>query len=233
MTPGMPRRITAGTAGLVFHVINRGVRRLRLFEHDGDYRAWLDAFAEAQARVPVEVFAYCLMPNHFHLVLRPREDGHLAEFMRLGTVTHSMRWHRYRGSGGTGAVYQGRYRAFPVQSNEYFFNACRYVEGNALRASLVTRAEDWPWSSLGARRRNCHILALCEWPNLPPSDWISLVNDLARPSDWDGIRRSVAKSIPFGEPNWSETAAGSLGLTKGFRSPGRPRKMRPGLISNQ
>ncbi len=220
-----------GTAGLVFHVINRGVRRLRLFDRDGDYRAWLNCFAEAQDRVPVDVFAYCLMPNHFHLIVRPAEDGHLAEFMRLGTVTHSKRWHQYRGSAGTGAVYQGRYAAFPIQTNRYFLNACRYVEGNALRAALVARAEDWKWSSLGARCRNRHILDLSEWPILPPEDWLDIVNQQVAQSETASLRRSVARSVPLGEFDWSQSTATQLGLSKGFRVPGRPKKTTPGVVS--
>jgi putative transposase len=227
----MPRRITVGTAGLVFHVVNRGVRRLRLFDHDGDYRAWLQAFAEAQARVAVDVFAYCLMPNHFHLVLRPSEDGQLSEFMRLGTVTHSMRWHAYRGTGGTGAVYQGRFRAFPVQTNSYFYNVCRYVEANPVRAALAKRAEEWNWSSLAARNRGRQVFALAEWPLQRPADWAAMVNEIPSASDLTAIRRSVIKSMPFGEPNWARASADSLGLTKSFRSPGREK--RPGLISEK
>ncbi len=219
----MPRRTTTGTAGIVFHVINRGVRRLGLFDQAGDYRAWLTAFAEAQRRVPIDIFAYCLMPNHFHLVVRPREDGHLAEFMRLGTVTHSMRWHRYRGSAGTGAVYQGRYRAFPVQTNRYFFSVCRYVEANALRASLVEHAEDWPWSSLAARCRNRHLLQLSEWPILQPSDWIQQVNSSGAKAELDAVRRCIIKRIPLGDDDWSRATAVPLGLTRGFRRSGRPR----------
>jgi putative transposase len=218
----------SGTAGLTFHVINRGVRKLGLFEHAGDYRSWLKAFAEAQERVPVDVFAYCLMPNHFHLVLRPKVDGHLAEFMRLGTVTHSMRWHQYRASAGTGAVYQGRYKAFPVQSNQYFYNVCRYVEANALRGSLVSRAEDWAWCSLSARCRKCNDLRLCEWPILQPADWLDLVNQLPPRDELDRIRRSVRKNVPLGDSDWSRAAAEPLGLSKGFRERGRPRKKETG-----
>lgn len=202
-----------------------------LFERDGDYRVWLDAFAEAHDRVTVDIFAYCLMPNHFHLVVRPREDGHLAEFMRLGTLTHSMRWHRHRGSGGTGAVYQGRYRAFPVQTERYFFNLCRYVEGNALRASLVQFAEDWPWSSLSARCKNRHPLRLSEWPILQPSDWIAQVNERSTQSEFDDIRRSIAKGVPLGDDDWSRAAAVPLGLSSKFRRGGRPKKTGSGLVS--
>ncbi len=227
----MPIRCQTGTGGVTFHVINRGVRRLTLFQHDGDYLAWLRAFAEAQRRVPIDIFAYCLMPNHFHMVLRPREDGHLAEFMRLGTVTHSKRWHESRGSKGTGAVYQGRYRAFPIGSDRYFFNACRYVEANPLRAALVPRAEDWTWSSLSIRRKNCNALTLAEWPILQPGGWVNLVNESCRDSELEALRRSVRRSAPFGPDEWAKATATALGLERAFRAPGRPKKTTSGVVS--
>jgi putative transposase len=197
-----------------------------LFDEDADYRAWLGAFAEAHERFPVDVFAYCLMPNHFHLVLRPKEDGQLARFMRLGTLTHSMRWHRHRNNKGTGAVYQGRYRAFPVQTDRHFYTLCRYVEANALRARLVRRAEDWRWSSLAARVKNCNLLTLSEWPILQPSDWVSLVNYAESGGEFDAVRRSVVKSVPLGDDDWSKATAGPLGLSRHFSPPGPKRKPR-------
>jgi len=199
------------------------VRRLALFEHDSDYELWLQAFAEAHDRFPVDVFAFCLMPNHFHLVLRPNEDGQLSEFMRLGTVTHSVRWHWQHGSLGGGCVYQGRYRAFPIQTNSYFLNACSYVEANALRASLITRAEDWAWSSLAARCRNRHILPLSEWPILPPPDWVELVNQRHSDNVLNAIRRSLAHNRPLGESDWSQAVSIALALPNG-RPVGRPKK---------
>lgn len=214
-----------GTAGFVFHVMNRGARRLELFQHHGEYEMFLHAFAEAHARVPVDLFAYCLMPNHFHFVLRPLEDGQLAEFMRLGTVTHSVRWHRRRGSQGSGCVYQGRYRAIPIQTNRYFLNACLYVEGNALRSSLVKRAEDWPWSSLNARVRNCHILPLQQWPILPPDNWIGMVNERHSDAESRAIRRSLVLGRPLGEFGWSQLVAQRLALSTG-RSAGRPKRVK-------
>ena len=227
----MPLRCQTGTGGVTFHVINRGVRRLTLFQHDGDYLAWLRAFGEAQRRVPIDLFAYCLMPNHFHMVLRPRDDGDLAEFMRLGTVTHSKRWHECRGSKGTGAVYQGRYRAFPIGSDRYFLNACRYVEANPLRASLVPRAEDWKWSSLSIRRKNFHLLTLAEWPILQPAGWVNLVNAACSQADLDALRRSVRRSAPFGPDDWAHATATALGLQQAFRAPGRPKKTTSGVVS--
>jgi len=218
----MPRRQRRGTGGIVFHVINRSARRARLFDDDSDYRALLECFAEAHRRVRVGVFAYCLMPNHFHLIVRPDEDGQLSEFMRLGTGSHSVRWHWKRGTQGGGCVYQGRYRAFPIQANRYFLNACGYVEANALRASMVRRAEDWAWSSLWASTRNCHILPLSEWPILQPSDWIERVNQRHSDDDLNAIHRSLSHNHPLGEPDWAKAVAASLGLST--RPPGRPKR---------
>jgi len=222
----MPIRRQKGTAGLVFHVINRGVRRLRLFDQDSDYRAWLRAFSEAQDRVPIDVFAYCLMPNHFHMVLRPNRDGDLAEFMRLGTVAHSKRWHEFHGTKGQGAVYQGRYRSFVVGTERYFLNACRYVEANARRGSLVPRAEDWDWSSLAARVNNCQLLRLATWPILQPSDWLDRVNREPTDTELDAIRLSVRRSRPFGPHVWAVRTAARLGTSQALRDQGRPRTHR-------
>lgn len=215
----------ARTGGFIFHVMNRGARRLELFQHADEFRVFLQSFAEAYDRVPVDVFAYCLMPNHFHFILRPSEDGQLAEFMRLGTVSHSVRWHWMRGSQGGGCVYQGRYRSFPIQTDRYFLNACSYVEANALRSSLVARAEEWEWSSLSARRKKCNILPLCEWPILPPDNWTELVNQRHSGHELTALRRSLLRSIPLGDPGWTESVSKLLCLPNG-RLAGRPRKKR-------
>jgi len=211
--------------------MNRGVRRLTLFQHDGDYLAWLRAFSEAQKRVPVDIFAYCVMPNHFHMVLRPFRDGDLAEFMKLGAGTHSKRWHEARGSRGTGAVYQGRYRAFAVATDKYFLNVCRYVEANPRRASLVGRAEDWGWSSLAIRRKNFNLLRLAEWPILQPAGWVNWVNDPHSQAELEALHRSVRRGVPFGPEDWAKASAIALGLEKSFRNPGRPRKTTSGIVS--
>ena len=106
------------------------------------------------------------MPNHWHLLLWPRTDGELSEVMRWITVTHTQRWHAHRHSSGTGPVYQGRFKSFPVQTDEHFLTVARYVERNALRAKLVERAENWKWSSICriARRDAKHADFLSPWP---------------------------------------------------------------------
>jgi putative transposase len=158
-------------------------------------------------RIPLKLFAYCVMPNHFHLVAQPQQTAEISQFMQLVTAMHSRRWHRSRGSSGTGCVYQGRYRAVVIKRDEQFLTVCRYVEQNALRARLVERAEDWPWSSLFQRCRNCHSVPLQPWPILQPLDWLDFVNQPESAADIRAIRWPIGPR-PGGRP--PKTARGSF-----------------------
>jgi putative transposase len=89
------------------------------------------------------------MPNHWHLVVWPERDGDLSEFMRWLTLTHTQRWHAKHHTQGTGPLYQGRFKGFPVANDEHCLRVLRYVEGNPLRAGLARSARRWRWSSLG------------------------------------------------------------------------------------
>ncbi len=216
----MPRRVQAGSGGLTFRVMNRGVRRMCLFGDPHDYSTFVRCVAEGLAKVDVDLFAFCIMPNHFHLVVRPARDSDLTEFMGLMTMRHSKRWHRRRGSKGGGAVYQGRFRAFPIETEQYFYAACRYVEANALRAQLVPRAEDWPWSSLYQRVKNCETLPLKDWPILQPADWTEIVNAVQKNNEIRQLRRSAQSNMPFGDSEWARRTAALLGTESSLRKPG-------------
>ena len=133
---------------MVFHVLNRGNDRRTIFENRGDYRAFLRLIGEIQQVVSMRLLAYCLMPNHWHLLLWPERDGDLGTFMHRLTITHVRRWQLRHQTVGYGHLYQGPYKSFPVQDDSHFYAACRYVERNALRANLVLRAQDWQWGSL-------------------------------------------------------------------------------------
>ncbi len=211
----MPSRKRIGTAGMVLHVVNRAVRRAALFEEADDYQAFMATLVEAHSRHPVRLLAYCVMPNHFHLVLWPTHEGQLSRFMQWLTATHSKRWHGHRGTHGTGSVYQGRFKAFAVQSDDHFLTVCRYVERNPLRAGLVARARLWPWSSFSQRSRNCDEPQLHVWPLLPPQDWEALLD---RPEDPLGVHRLRAcllRGRPFGHPEW----VSSMGTSEVIRGP--------------
>lgn len=205
--------------------MNRGVRRLRLFDTDSDYDAFLQVVEDGRGRSGVRILAYCVMPNHFHLVVWPTEDGQLPEFMRWFQGTHSKRWHRHRRSAGTGAVYQGRYRASPVQTETHLLAVCRYVERNPLRAGLVSRAEDWPWSSLVARCRNGKQLLLDSWPIPRPEDWLGHVNEVEANADLDAIRRATSRGASLGRAEWADATDVRLCL-RGGRPRGRPPRVR-------
>ena len=144
----MGRPLRAAEAGYVYHVLNRANARMTIFEKDEDDEAFERVLAEAVERTKTRLLAYCLMPNHWHLMVWPQADGELSAFVGWLTLTHTQRWHAHRHSAGTGHVYQGRFKSFPVQEDEHFYTVCRYVERNALRANLVSQAEQWRWSSL-------------------------------------------------------------------------------------
>ena len=117
--------------------------------------------------MPVRLLAYCLMPNHFHLVVWPPIDGQTVAFHVLVDHDAQQALARYpRARAAPGHVYQGRFKAIPVQSDTHFLRLCRYVERNPLRAGLVARAEEWPWSSLRKLRNARRPVRLTPWPVL-------------------------------------------------------------------
>jgi putative transposase len=221
----MPRPKRAAEGGLIYHVLNRANARLTIFETDDDYAAFERVLAEAVARIDPRLLAYCLMPNHFHLLLWPRRDGDLSQFMRWLTLTHTQRWHANHGTAGTGHLYQGRFKSFPVQSDTHFLTVCRYVERNSLRAKLVKRADDWRWSSLWSRRAkdDADRPVLTPWPIDRPRDWTSRVNRPLSPKEDEAVQRSIQRGQPFGSESWQTAVAARLGLESVFRPRGRPR----------
>ena len=133
----------AADGGLIYHVLNRGNARMTIFEKAGDYEAFENILEQAVERYGTEILAWCLMPNHWHLVVKPHEDGELSRFVGWLSLTHTQRWHAHYHNPGSGHLYQGRFKSFPVQEEEHFLTVCRYVERNPLRANLVSRAEQW------------------------------------------------------------------------------------------
>jgi len=220
----MARRTRSPDAGVVFHVLNRAVGRATIFENEGDYAAFEKVLAEVAAKIPMRLLSYVLMPNHWHLVVWPTADGQLSRWMQRVTVTHVRRWHAYHHTAGTGPVYQGRYKTFPVQEDDHYYTVCRYVERNPLRANLVSRAEDWRWSSLWHRRHRTGVPWLNEGPLPFPDNGSALVDEPQTQAESEALQRSVARGAPFGDGAWTERTARTLGLESALRMPGRPKK---------
>ena len=222
----MPRTKGMYTGGLVCHVLNRSVGRATIFRDAADYAAFENLLLNAGELASVRLLTFCLMPNHWHLVLWPQADGDLSAYMHRLTMTHTMRWHHVHGSLGTGPLYQGRFKSFLVDTDEHFLTVCRYVERNALRANLVERAEDWRWSGLWHRRHRVHRGGLSAWPVAPPSNWIDHVNEPQTEAEVEALRRSLRRGIPFGSEAWQHATAGQFGIELAPRPRGRPKQSR-------
>jgi len=213
-------------AGEVFHVLNRAVARLTIFEKPEDYAAFMRVVEETREIVPLPVYAMVAMPNHWHFVVRPETSDQVSEFFRRLTVMHTMRWHAHYKTGGTGHLYQGRFKSFPIQSDGHLLTVMRYVERNPVRANFVELAEDWQWSSAHARFQRAderRWLAIPDDPPLP-RNWRSWVNKVETEAELNSLRRSVKRGVPFGDDQWIRSSAVRLGLETTTRPRGRPKK---------
>lgn len=211
----------------MFHVLNRGVGRRRLFTKNRDYEAFEEIIEKTLLSRPMRICGYCLMPNHWHLVLWPECDGQLGAFMQKLSVTHVRNWQEHRRQVGLGHVYQGRYKSFPLETDEHFYQVLRYVERNALRANLVQQAEQWRWSSLWRRLHgnSASQSILCDWPLPMPRTWTTIVNKPQTEAEVEAIRRSVTRGQPYGSEPWVLATASDLGLNSTLRRRGRPKKI--------
>ncbi|MHC5539709.1 transposase [Singulisphaera rosea] len=217
----MPRTARASAGGMWYHALNRGNRRAAVFHKPADFDAFVEAIVDARQRLPVDLLGYCLMPNHFHIVLRPHADGDLGRWMRWLLTAHAARYHRHYGT--SGHVWQGRYKAFPVQDDDHLATVLRYVERNALRAELVARAEQWNWSSLPLWQRGESWL----WGGgsiVRAPDWLERVNAPLSAGDLSRVRLSAQRGRPYGDDSWMRETVKRLALESTVRSRGRPRK---------
>jgi len=222
----MPRRQYPSSGGLVFHVWNRAIRRETLFHTPDDYLAFIRVIVEGQSKVDMRLLEWCLMRNHFHLLVWPRADVDLARFLYVITQLHACRWSRFHGTRGTGPVYQGRFNARPVESGFDFLTAACYVLRNPVEKHLVTRVEDWPWSSASTAALPEPRPALHDWPLPKPANWSDTLHLRTKPARARELQRSlVANAAAPASDEWRNATAALQVWTAGRRRPGRPRKV--------
>lgn len=205
----MPRQARVVIPGVPHHVVQRGNRRQPVFFSAFDYGLYLDLAAEAFRDAGVEVWAYCLMPNHVHLIAAPRHPGALAQ--AVGD-THRRYTQRINSrEGWSGFLWQGRFGSFPMDE-DYLLTCARYVVHNPVRAGIVARAAEWPWSSLRA-----HLLGSPD-PLLTPRPLADRIGDLAAFFATDGdspnysaLRNASVNGRPLGSQAWLK----ALGLGQG------------------
>lgn len=219
---GMARTARASKGGICYHVINRGNDRATVYHTRSDYRFFVGLMNKAIERIPMRILAFCLMPNHFHMVLWPYADGDLSRWMQWLLTCHVRRYHRIRGT--SGRVWQGRFKAFPIQQDRHLLNVMRYVERNPVRANLVAKASDWDWSSIGAKLMDTSPDFLRPSPVEKPTNWEDLVDKPMNKEELEALRRCKQRNAPYGGAWWTIETAVQLGLESSIRPQGRPRR---------
>lgn len=222
----MPRTARLAIGNTVYHVLNRASGRATIFHSDKDYQHFEALLTEAKELIDMHILAYALMPNHWHLVLYPRNDGDMSEFMRWLTTTHVRQRRVATKSIGYGPIYQGAYKSFIVEKDKHLIDLIRYVEQNPLRAKLVRRAEDWQWGSLYRRTQGTskEKKLLAPLPTTLPRNYLASVNEKYHNDTLDRIRSSIQKGTPYGAKEWVMHIVEKHHLESTLRPPGRPRK---------
>jgi putative transposase len=208
--------------GYCYHVLNRGAQRRRLFFTEDDFAAFEQLMFETLDRVSLPIFTYELMPTHWHFVVRPETKEQLSDYFQYLAGTHAKRFHAALGTTGEGHVYQDRFKSFPVEGDGHLLTLCRYVERNAKRAGLVSRAEHWRWSGLWRRLHHCDERLVSDWPVTRRDDWLQWVNDPLTAMELAAVHNSIRRGAPLGSAEWILETADRLGLAHTLRSRGRP-----------
>ena len=221
----MPRVLRSDIAGEIYHALNRGNARSKIFFKDGDFAAFERVIKEGLEKYPVDLIAYQWMSNHWHMVLSPRQDRGMSAFLGWVTMTHTQRYHAHNKTTGYGHVYQGRFKSFPVQDDDHFHTVCRYVERNALTANIVQRAEDYRWGSLWNWRGGDSVIKLCSWPLKRLPRWTARVNEPITKKEVDALQNCIKRGSPYGTKGWVKRTAKEQGLETTLRPRGRPKKI--------
>jgi putative transposase len=220
----MPRTPRASAGGLCYHVLNRGNARAEVFHDARDYAEFVQLLYEETETRKVRLLAYCLLPDHFHLVLWPRKDGDLSHWMQWLSTSHVRRYHRLHQT--SGHIWEGRFRAFPIQPDEHLLTVLRYVEQNPTRLEnlRVRKPQRWPWSSISKEVAGLDRPTIAEGPVPRGKKWLELVQQPLTAEELALVRHSVIRGTPLGDAKWQKRIVAKLGLQSTMRPRGRPRK---------
>ncbi len=228
----MGRALRTDVGDYVYHVLNRANARSTLFKKKSDYELFEKVLeeakqkVEAKEKVDMRILSYTIMPNHWHLVLYPKNDGDLSKFVSWLTLTHTQRWHAEHHTIGHGHLYQGRYKSFLCEDDAHFIQLVRYVERNPLRANLVKKAEDWQWGSVWRREKGTpkQKKLLSVWPVPTPRGYATLLNEPQSKQEVDSLRRAITRGNPYGSDVWTERTIKEFNLETTVTPRGRPKK---------
>ncbi len=212
----MPRRPRGELRGEIHHVLNRGNNKQTVFHDDRDFEAFIRTIAESRSTQPVKLYAFTIMSNHFHALIRPPDLDTMSRFMhrvqRRATIRHHARYDF------SGHLWQGRYKGFPVQDDSHFLTVTRYVLQNPVRAGIAGTPRDYPWNSLS------HPELVDPWPVERPADFNGWLADSLNEDELRPLRHSTNRQFPFGSTSWTTKTATQLGIRLHAR-PGRLPKL--------
>ena len=222
----MPRSNRVDVGGEVYHCLNRAVGRQKIFHDNSDYRLFETVLEEVNDITNVAILAFVVMPNHWHLVLKPSTDGELSDFMKRLTVTHTQRFRVKTKTVGEGPVYQGRYKSFLIQEDRHLLTVLRYVERNPLTANLVTEPLAWKHGSVYRRYQGTEKekQLLADWPIAEPSNYLGMLSVPLTPKEFEKISLSKERGVPYGSDLYVMNMVGQHKLQSTLRGIGRPKQ---------
>jgi len=207
----MPKRRRLILPNSIHHIVNRGNDKKVIFPEPVDYGSFLALLREARERFEVELYAYCLMPNHFHLVVRVASLAAISAYMHYVQCLHACDLRRCDRSRGHGHIFQRRYWNKPVEGSGYLMTVMKYVEANPVRAGLTDWAHKWEWSSMWDRVTGERDL-LHPSPVRLPDGWPTVVTVPLQRVDLEKIRRPIKRGRPIPEDDYAlrKNVAGHL-----------------------
>lgn len=216
----MPRTARIVIPSLHYHVTQRGNRRQQIFFDEEDYRAYLSLLAHFAERHGLDVQAYCLMPNHVHLIGLPQHSTSLAGALRDAHAAYARRLNGRRE--WTGHVWQGRFFSCPMDG-PHLYMAARYVELNPVRAGLVGSAAAWPWSSARAHLAGRDDGLVKVRPLLQRfGAWDRVLGEVLTDADCERVRKHTLNGHLLASPQFVEVLERETGQQLSPRRRGRP-----------
>lgn len=211
----MPRIARGLAGGEIYHIINRGNRRQTVFHNAQDYEKFVELMEDAKKIADVKLYSFVLMPNHFHFVVEPNEAEDLSRYMQW-LLTSYVRYYNktYKTSGH---LWQGRYKSFIVQRDNYLLNLLNYVEENPQRANL----KQWKYVSTNSEI-NHFVDAL---PVELPENWEEFKKEILNTEDKEKIDNSIQRQSPYGEDVWVNVTAAKYNILSTIKPRGRPKKI--------
>ena len=219
----MPRQARDVAAGYIYHVLNRGNGKQTVFHKEKDYNVFLELMKKAKEKFPLKIFAYCLMPSHYHFSLMPLQTDQLSKWIHWLTTVHAGRYHfHYQTSGH---IWQGRFKNILVQDDYHFSTVLKYIERNPVRAGLVKSAWNWPWSSFRESLGEKQYDLLDARPIKLQTGWEEFVNSPIETKELENLRKCIKLRLPYGDDEWKLEISKQLGIQCFEKPRGRPKKI--------